>query len=162
MWTLAAAVILFGSALLWLYLESWFMVVPGVLVAVSLWVPACVRRLHDRNKPAVWVLLAVVPVIGTIWSIVELGFRRGTPGRNRYGRPVAAVDVVLPIDSFETESESLPRLRNAMWNQPLLLGRRPETRACPSCNRENDITSMFCDTCGDRLDAGMATRLQAS
>ena len=38
---------------------------------------AQVRRWHDRNKSASWLVLNVVPIIGTIWIIVELGFFAG-------------------------------------------------------------------------------------
>lgn len=74
-----------------------------------------VRRLHDRNKSAWWLLLfyllpvvlhavrdelmrfhettafflafacAVLSAIISIWALVELGFLRGTNGPNRYG-----------------------------------------------------------------------------
>ena len=43
------------------------------------------KRLHDRNKSAWWLLIGLVPCIGIIWIFVELGFRRGTYGRNRFG-----------------------------------------------------------------------------
>ena len=43
------------------------------------------KRWHDRDKSGWWVLLALVPVIGFIWTIVETGFLRGTPGPNRFG-----------------------------------------------------------------------------
>jgi len=75
-----------------------------------------VRRLHDRNKSAWWLLVfwaaplfllgltqwltdqtgegspaAMATVTGAlaleIWAIVEIGFRRGTPGDNRFGAP---------------------------------------------------------------------------
>lgn len=157
-WSLVATATLLGSALLWYVLDSMALSVAGALVAVAIWVPACVRRLHDRHKPGAWVLFAMVPVIGTLWSIVELGFRRGTPGLNRYGRPVEAVEVDLTASSFDTA----PRLTNVMWNQPLLLGRRPETRSCPSCNGDNEATSMFCSTCGARLTVPATATLRAS
>jgi uncharacterized membrane protein YhaH (DUF805 family) len=37
-------------------------IVPGL--------PLAVRRLHDIGKPWPWVLLALIPIIGTIWLIV--------------------------------------------------------------------------------------------
>lgn len=68
------------------------------------------RRLQDRNRPPGWMLLVVAPsvvrtfadlfglsarvetaiffVVGAplwTWGVVELGFLRGTAGRNRYG-----------------------------------------------------------------------------
>lgn len=57
-----------------------------------------VKRLHDRNKSAWWLLLwYVISALGgaltfgiaslavAIWVFVELGCLEGTPGRNRYG-----------------------------------------------------------------------------
>jgi uncharacterized membrane protein YhaH (DUF805 family) len=47
----------------------------------------CVKRWHDRDKPAWWVLVVFVPVIGWLWALIENGLLRGTPGPNRYGSP---------------------------------------------------------------------------
>ena len=44
----------------------------------------CIRRLHDRDKSAWWLLLFLIPVIGPIWLFVEMGLLEGTPGPNRY------------------------------------------------------------------------------
>lgn len=54
-----------------------------------------VKRLHDRGKTGWWILLLLVPIVGFIWFVVELGCLRGTAGANRYGEdplpaPVAA------------------------------------------------------------------------
>ncbi|MBN2182600.1 MAG: fused MFS/spermidine synthase [Sedimentisphaerales bacterium] len=43
------------------------------------------KRWHDRNRSGGMVLINLIPVIGPIWSWVELGFLRGTIGPNRYG-----------------------------------------------------------------------------
>lgn len=76
----------------------------------------CVRRLHDRNRSGWWLmvfwaapllfvgvarelsdqsgegsfaaLLAAIAALGLqLWAFIEIGFRRGTPGDNRYGPP---------------------------------------------------------------------------
>lgn len=44
-----------------------------------------VKRWHDRNKSAWWVLIGFVPVIGSLWSLIELGFMTGTVGPNSHG-----------------------------------------------------------------------------
>jgi uncharacterized membrane protein YhaH (DUF805 family) len=65
-----------------------------------------IKRLHDRNKSGWWLLVFYLlpgaignigPYTGldfvfqlaslalSIWALVELGFLRGTPGRNQYG-----------------------------------------------------------------------------
>ena len=43
------------------------------------------KRWHDRNKSAWWAFIHLVPVIGVLWTFVELGFFRGTTGKNRFG-----------------------------------------------------------------------------
>jgi uncharacterized membrane protein YhaH (DUF805 family) len=58
-----------------------------VLNAGLLWSALAVsaKRWHDRNKSGWWALLQFVPVIGTLWTLVENGLLRGTPGPNRFG-----------------------------------------------------------------------------
>jgi len=84
------------------------------IVGSGIWMHSAViiKRLHDRDKAAGWYfvygvapfgffllaiyfwtvrslqvasLLFVLSFVGLIWAIVELGFRRGTPGPNRFG-----------------------------------------------------------------------------
>ena len=56
---------------------------PGVAVSVKRW--------HDRGKSGWWMLINLVPVIGTLWTLVECGLLRGTSGPNRFGPdPLAA------------------------------------------------------------------------
>lgn len=43
------------------------------------------KRWHDRNKSAWWAFIHLVPIIGVLWTFVELGFFRGTTGKNRFG-----------------------------------------------------------------------------
>jgi uncharacterized membrane protein YhaH (DUF805 family) len=59
----------------------------AILAVVVIWIglALAVKRWHDRNKSAWWLLLPVVPVVGPIWAIVELGFLKGTTGPNSYG-----------------------------------------------------------------------------
>ena len=44
-----------------------------------------VKRWHDRDKSAWWLLMNFVPLIGAIWVFVECGCLRGTEGQNQYG-----------------------------------------------------------------------------
>lgn len=43
------------------------------------------KRWHDRDKSGWWSLIALVPVIGAVWMLVELGILEGTRGANQYG-----------------------------------------------------------------------------
>lgn len=44
-----------------------------------------VKRCHDRAKSSLWLLLALIPVLGPLWWLIALGLRRGTLGENQYG-----------------------------------------------------------------------------
>lgn len=50
---------------------------PGLAISVKRW--------HDRGKSGWWVLINLIPLVGIVWTIVECGFLRGTPGPNRFG-----------------------------------------------------------------------------
>jgi uncharacterized membrane protein YhaH (DUF805 family) len=60
-----------------------------VIVALGLFLPALaaqIRRLHDTDRSGWWVLIGLIPLIGTIWLLVLLA-SQGTAGPNRYGPP---------------------------------------------------------------------------
>ncbi len=59
-------------------LGVWFV---GVLTGAAV----CTKRLHDIDRSAWYLLLIVIPVIGQVWAIVELGFKKGTTGPNGFG-----------------------------------------------------------------------------
>ncbi|MBX3500562.1 MAG: DUF805 domain-containing protein [Alphaproteobacteria bacterium] len=44
-----------------------------------------VKRFHDRDKSGWWVLIALVPIIGGLWYLIECGFLEGTKGPNKFG-----------------------------------------------------------------------------
>ena len=45
-----------------------------------------VKRWHDLDKSGWWIFIALVPVVGGLWELIEAGCTRGTEGPNRYGR----------------------------------------------------------------------------
>lgn len=55
--------------------------IPTVWIGLSMQV----KRWHDRDKSGWMVLINFIPIIGAIWALVELGFLRGTIGRNLFG-----------------------------------------------------------------------------
>ncbi len=60
----------------------------GIIVSIASIYPALAvyaKRWHDRDKSGWWTLIGLVPVIGFIWFIVELGILEGTRGPNRFG-----------------------------------------------------------------------------
>ncbi len=60
----------------------------GLVVAlVGLWVgfAAGAKRCHDRDRSGWFQAIMLIPIIGLIWLIVELGFLKGSEGENRFG-----------------------------------------------------------------------------
>jgi len=60
----------------------------GLLFALAALYPSiCVlaRRWHDRGKSGWWTLIALIPLVGAIWILVECGCLKGTDGPNAYG-----------------------------------------------------------------------------
>ena len=64
--------VLLGQILLFIPL-----IVAGVIIQI--------RRWHDRDRSGLWILLNLIPYLGTAWSLIECGFIRGTKGPNRFG-----------------------------------------------------------------------------
>ena len=62
-------------------------IVDGILGLVLIYpvIALYAKRWHDRGKSGWWTLIGLIPVIGGIWILVELGFLRGTAGPNKYG-----------------------------------------------------------------------------
>ena len=58
-----------------------------IIVLIFLWPSLALyaKRWHDRSKSGWWTLIILIPVIGGIWALVELGFLRGAEGPNEYG-----------------------------------------------------------------------------
>ena len=49
------------------------------LMAVS------VKRTHDRGQTWWWLLIGLIPLVGSIWWLVNLGILEGDDGPNKYG-----------------------------------------------------------------------------
>ena len=65
----------------------------GLFYLAALWpyLAVLAKRWHDREKSGWWTLIALVPIVGGIWILVECGFLKGTAGANRFGEdPVPA------------------------------------------------------------------------
>lgn len=58
-----------------------------IVILIFLWPSLALytKRWHDRGKSGWWTLIVLIPFIGAIWALVELGFLRGTEGPNQYG-----------------------------------------------------------------------------
>ena len=55
------------------------------LISAYIGIATNVKRFHDRGKSGWWVLIALIPLIGLIWILVELGCLPGVSGDNEYG-----------------------------------------------------------------------------
>ena len=68
----------------------------ALLVIVGAAVPGfslAVKRCHDRDRSGWFLLVGIIPVIGPIWLLAELGLLRGTEGQNQYGADPLADDL---------------------------------------------------------------------
>ncbi len=80
--------------LVFLATESDGLAMVAALVAIVLYLvlavaglATTVKRLHDRGKSGWFYLISLIPLIGPIWLLVEVGFRAGEEGANQYGLP---------------------------------------------------------------------------
>jgi uncharacterized membrane protein YhaH (DUF805 family) len=70
-----------------------------------------VKRAHDLGHSGRWLLIGLIPVYGVARLLFELGFRAGSPRRNRYGEAAGSVvgdkpaKAVGPIQSVWTTVE---------------------------------------------------------
>jgi uncharacterized membrane protein YhaH (DUF805 family) len=71
----------------------------AIVYFVGLWTSLAiqVKRWHDRDKAGWWVLINLVPILGTLWAFVENGFLDGTPGPNRFGPSPKGFGEVGPV-----------------------------------------------------------------
>ena len=59
--------------MIWFFINIWFSLAVGA------------KRCHDRDRSGWFQAIALIPLIGGIWLLVELGFLKGTAGANRFG-----------------------------------------------------------------------------
>lgn len=86
--------------------------IPGLAAAIALFIPAMLigicamaQRYHDRNKSAWWILIGLIPVIGGIWQLIELGLLKGSEGSNDYGPdPCHSLNVAEDIAALERQA----------------------------------------------------------
>lgn len=61
--------------------------ISGIISLISI-VPAVmvyIKRCHDRGKSGWWCLLLLIPLVGLIWIIIDLGILKGDEGDNEFG-----------------------------------------------------------------------------
>lgn len=68
-------------------------IIPWLIMAALVWplLAISVKRLHDRGQSGWWMLLALVPGVGQVWQLVNLGILQAKGEDNRFG-PAARAD----------------------------------------------------------------------
>jgi uncharacterized membrane protein YhaH (DUF805 family) len=54
------------------------------------------KRLHDRDRSGWFMLVGGIPLVGTLWLLIDLTLLPGTPGPNRFGPDPLAADDGVP------------------------------------------------------------------
>ncbi len=91
MGVLAIAVITLVSMFIDVFLgtisDQGYGLVSGIVTLIMIfpWIMLYAKRWHDRDKSGWWTLILLVPVIGSLWMLIECGFLKGTDGPNRFG-----------------------------------------------------------------------------
>lgn len=62
-------------------------ILSSIFVLANIWFGLAVgaKRCHDRGRSGWFQAIMLIPIIGAIWLLVELGFLKGTEGENRFG-----------------------------------------------------------------------------
>lgn len=64
--------------------EGLLMVLVGLVLLAAV-IMVHIKRCHDRGKSGWWVLLTLIPIVGFIWAVIDLGMLAGDEGENAYG-----------------------------------------------------------------------------
>jgi len=56
-----------------------------IIFLIWIGIATSIKRFHDRGKTGWWVLIALIPLIGFFWFLIDLGLLPGSPGINQYG-----------------------------------------------------------------------------
>jgi len=97
------AFVVFQIAFMVLGRKAPFLVI--VFSVPFLWVSlaVAVKRWHDLNKSGWMSLILFIPIVGAVFSLVVLGFRRGTVGKNQYTPDSPSVTLTRSFHLGRTE-----------------------------------------------------------
>jgi uncharacterized membrane protein YhaH (DUF805 family) len=80
------ALAIIGSVLGMIYGPLSYLASIGSLVLIYPAVALYAKRWHDQAKSGWWTLIALVPLLGAIYTIYMLGIKEGEPEANQYGQ----------------------------------------------------------------------------
>lgn len=80
-----------------------------VLYPILFWIitATSIKRLHDQNYSGYWLLAVLIPVLGPLWLLWRLGFKKGNYTANPYGSVPGAAPDYLKND----EGQEIPHLK---------------------------------------------------
>ena len=78
------------------YFTSFFTFIPSLALNV--------KRCHDRNRSGWFSLVPLIPFVGPIWYLVDIGCMRGTAAENRFGPDPLAEMRSKPDSPFQQRS----------------------------------------------------------
>jgi len=61
-------------------------------IAFCVGIAVSVKRCHDRDRSGWFLLVWLIPLVGPIWLMIELGCLKGTVGANSFGTDPTLID----------------------------------------------------------------------
>jgi uncharacterized membrane protein YhaH (DUF805 family) len=90
------------------------------VVAISIWIGLAlkIKRAHDIDRSGWWLAIGLIPIYGAVRLIIDLGFRKGSARRNRFGDPLGFVDNSPLPSTLELDPEPLAPLAASSAEEP--------------------------------------------
>ncbi len=86
----------------------------ALLAMLALFLPSLavtIRRLHDQDRSGWWVLLILIPFIGSLVLLIMLIFK-GTEGPNRFGQDPLGAHAAAELDDVSYSASNIPNVKD--------------------------------------------------
>lgn len=93
-----------------------FVAALGFILLAVMHFAVIAKRYHDLDKSLLRYLVVIIPIVGPVWAMIELGFVKGTRGANRYGLPAGSV--AGDDEPFDAEA-AIRRWQERQFNEPM-------------------------------------------